>query len=191
MPSGSGTFVEIQKETKMSQKRVIMPSQYTMRCSKCDCSNVKSKEVLHQHYLFVHQYCMKCKVDILSSISRVEHVSCGLDDKSILYQSENVEKDLVEKNVSVHNKVNQVKNPITHLTPANEVNINSQVSLNIGIDENEDNFSSVTIKEEPFEKEDFAPSTSESGMNIDKPEEEVKMALNEDLSFELMPTHGQ
>ena len=66
--------------------------------------------------------------------------------------------------------------------------INSQGSLNIGIDENEDNFSSVTIKEEPFEKEDFAPSTSESGMNIDKPEE-VKMELDEDLSsFELMPT---
>ena len=66
--------------------------------------------------------------------------------------------------------------------------INSHDSLNIGIDENEDNFSSVTIKEEPFEKEDFAPSTSESGMNIDKPEE-VKMELDEDLSsFELMPT---
>ena len=191
MPSGSGTFVEIQKETKMSQKRVIMPSQYTMRCSKCDCSSVKSKEVLHQHYLFVHQYCMKCKVDILSSISRVEHVNCELDDKSILYQLENVEKELVEKNVKDHNKVNPVKNPTTHLTPANEVNINSQGSLSIGIDENEDNFSSVTIKEEPFEKEDFAPSTSESGMNIDKPEEEVKMELDEDLSFELMPTHGQ
>ena len=68
--------------------------------------------------------------------------------------------------------------------------INSHDSLNIGIDENEDNFSSVTIKEEPFEKEDFVPSTSESGMNIDKPEEEVKMELDEDLSFELMPTHG-
>ena len=193
---GTGTIieiqkeVEIQKETKMPQKRVIMPSQYTMKCTKCDCSNVKSKEVLHQHYLFVHQYCMKCKVDILSSISRVEHVKCVLDDKSILYQSENVEKELVEKNVSVHSKVNQVKNPTTHLTPANEVNINIQSSLNIGIDENEDNFSSVTIKEEPFEKEDFAPSTStESGMNIDKPEEEVKMELDEDLSsFELMPT---
>ena len=68
--------------------------------------------------------------------------------------------------------------------------INSHGSLNTGIDENEDNFSSVTIKEEPFEKEDFVPSTSESGMNIDKPEEEVKMELDEDLSFELMPTHG-
>ena len=187
---GTGTVAEIQKEGKMPQKRVVMPSQYTMRCSKCDCSNVKSKEVLHQHYLFVHQYCMKCKVDILSSISRVEHVNCELDDKSILYQSENVEKELVEKNVKDHNKVNPVKNPTTHLTPANEVNINSQGSLSIGIDENEDNFSSVTIKEEPFEKEDFAPSTSESGMNIDKPEEEVKMELDEDLSFELMPTRG-
>ena len=181
---GTGTVVEIQKETKMPQKRVIMPSQYTMKCTKCDCSNVKSKEVLHQHYLFVHQYCMKCKVDILSSISRVEHVNCELDDKSILYQSENVEKELVEKNVKDHNKVNPVKNSTIHLTPANVVNINSQGS----IDENEDNFSSVTIKEEPFEKEDFAPSTSESGMNIDKPEE-VKMELDEDLSsFELMPT---
>ena len=188
---GTGTVAEIQKEGKMPQKRVVMPSQYTMRCSKCDCSNVKSKEVLHQHYLFVHQYCMKCKVDILSSISRVEHVNCELDDKSILYQLENVEKELVEKNVKDHNKVNPVKNPTTHLTPANEVNINSQGSLSIGIDENEDNFSSVTIKEEPFEKEDFAPSTSESGMNIDKPEEEVKMELDEDLSFELMPEHGQ
>jgi hypothetical protein len=64
--------------------------------------------------------------------------------------------------------------------------INSHGSLNTGIDENEDNFSSVTIKEEPFDKEDFAPVT-ESDMNIDKPEE-VKMELNEDLSFELMPT---
>ena len=114
----------------------------------------------------------------------VEHVKCVLDVNSILYQSENVEKELVEKNVKDHNKVNPVKNSTTHLTPANVVNINSQGS----IDENEDNFSSVTIKEEPFEKEDFAPSTSESGMNIDKPEE-VKMELDEDLSsFELMPT---
>ncbi len=93
---------------------------------------------------------------------------------------------MVEKNITVQSKVNQVRNPTTHLTLDNGVNIKSLNSLNIGIDENEDKISSVTIKEEPFEKEDFAPST-ESGMNIDKPEE-VKMELNADLSFELMPT---
>ena len=121
----------IQKGKTFHQKKKIvgelMPSQF-LRCSKCDCSNFDNEAILLEHYLDIHQYCMKCKFGVFSNASRVEHEKCVSDVQSFIDQQKNVDKNLTthqsydQKTVSDQNrpKAKKMKTEVKIVVPDKE-----------------------------------------------------------------------